>query len=181
MKKQYVLNVPQRLFCTRKKHSTWKLEFLLRCLEWMRLYLKAADTVRPSRGIATHWECFSTEPALLWEVYKAISIPLTHIKDQYHVAGNRIDFINWFFGGGILRYWFFLFYVFVLSYGIGYGENEWGAPPQDEFGRPLYGDVFGTVKKDDMGQSWPRETNIFPSPFLFFFHSCVFEQYLHAQ
>jgi len=28
----------------------------------------------------------------------------------------------------------------------GYGEGEWGKPPVDEYGRPLYGDVFGTAQ-----------------------------------
>jgi len=31
----------------------------------------------------------------------------------------------------------------------GYGPGEWGKPPVDDFGRPLYGDVFGTEKKDE--------------------------------
>lgn len=31
----------------------------------------------------------------------------------------------------------------------GYGPGEWGKPPVDEYGRPLYGDVFGTEKKED--------------------------------
>eukprot|EP00808_Paulinella_micropora_P001091 g27255.t1 len=38
----------------------------------------------------------------------------------------------------------------------GYGENEWGTPPTDEFGRPLYGDVFGTVKQDEMDDGFDR-------------------------
>jgi len=31
----------------------------------------------------------------------------------------------------------------------GYNDGEWGKPPVDEYGRPLYGDVFGTEKRDD--------------------------------
>lgn len=31
----------------------------------------------------------------------------------------------------------------------GTGEGEWGKPPVDEYGRPLYGDVFGTEHKEE--------------------------------
>ncbi|KAG6416563.1 hypothetical protein SASPL_123995 [Salvia splendens] len=31
---------------------------------------------------------------------------------------------------------------------FGYGHGEWGKPPVDEYGRPLYGDVFGFVHQD---------------------------------
>lgn len=31
----------------------------------------------------------------------------------------------------------------------GFGPGEWGKPPVDEYGRPLYGDVFGTELKAD--------------------------------
>jgi len=40
--------------------------------------------------------------------------------------------------------------------GCRYGmlEGEWGKPPVDEYGRPLYGDVFGTeLKEEDTGPS----------------------------
>jgi len=36
----------------------------------------------------------------------------------------------------------------------GFGPGEWGKPPVDEYGRPLYGDVFGTAaatEKDNVG------------------------------
>merc|ERR1711871_1655532 len=32
----------------------------------------------------------------------------------------------------------------------GTGEGEWGKPPVDEYGRPLYGDVFGTAADDGL-------------------------------
>ncbi|EPS67905.1 hypothetical protein M569_06869, partial [Genlisea aurea] len=31
---------------------------------------------------------------------------------------------------------------------FGYGHGDWGKPPVDEFGRPLYGDVFGVLQQD---------------------------------
>ncbi|XP_057790953.1 uncharacterized protein LOC131008069 [Salvia miltiorrhiza] len=31
---------------------------------------------------------------------------------------------------------------------FGYGHGEWGKPPVDEYGRPLYGDVFGFVQQE---------------------------------
>jgi splicing factor 3B subunit 2 len=32
---------------------------------------------------------------------------------------------------------------------FGYRPGEWGKPPVDEFGRPLYGDVFGVLQQDE--------------------------------
>ena len=32
----------------------------------------------------------------------------------------------------------------------GFGPGEWGKPPVDEYGRPLYGDVFGTTAAGEM-------------------------------
>ncbi|KAL6546638.1 hypothetical protein OROMI_022359 [Orobanche minor] len=31
---------------------------------------------------------------------------------------------------------------------FGYGHGDWGKPPVDEYGRPLYGDVFGVLQQD---------------------------------
>ncbi|KAL2473318.1 proline-rich spliceosome-associated (PSP) family protein [Forsythia ovata] len=31
---------------------------------------------------------------------------------------------------------------------FGYGHGDWGKPPVDEYGRPLYGDVFGVVQQE---------------------------------
>ena len=33
----------------------------------------------------------------------------------------------------------------------GYHPGGWGKPPVDEYGRPLYGDVFGTAVDDSLG------------------------------
>ena len=33
---------------------------------------------------------------------------------------------------------------------FGYRPDEWGKPPVDEYGRPLYGDVFGTAADDGL-------------------------------
>jgi len=41
----------------------------------------------------------------------------------------------------------------------GYGEGEWGTPPTDEYGRPLYGDVFGTEKRQE------EEDDVMTEPF----------------
>jgi len=37
----------------------------------------------------------------------------------------------------------------------GYNESEWGKPPVDEYGRPLFGDVFGTEMR--FGQDEPAQ------------------------
>ena len=39
--------------------------------------------------------------------------------------------------------------MFVLKgCSFGYHAGGWGKPPVDEFGRPLYGDVFGSTSAD---------------------------------
>ena len=39
--------------------------------------------------------------------------------------------------------------LFVLKgCSFGYHAGGWGKPPVDEFGRPLYGDVFGSTSAD---------------------------------
>lgn len=30
----------------------------------------------------------------------------------------------------------------------GYHPGDWGKPPVDEYGRPLYGDIFGTMDQE---------------------------------
>jgi hypothetical protein len=34
----------------------------------------------------------------------------------------------------------------------GFGEGEWGQAPTDAFGRPLYGDVYGRERKEDVSR-----------------------------
>ncbi|KAE9597149.1 putative PSP, proline-rich [Lupinus albus] len=46
---------------------------------------------------------------------------------------------------------------------FGYHPGGWGKPPVDEYGRPLYGDVFGVLHEDqpnyEVGSFLSQKTN----------------------